>query len=89
MDPELCGPVATVSSPKHVHQNSAECGITEPMSEARFTFVVRFFLLDKRESPAGTSSLAPCLEPEAVEEEADPGLSERGDGTREGDGGLG
>lgn len=56
------------------------------MSEARFTFMVRFFLLVKRENLACTSSLVPCLEPETMEEEADRGVSERGDGTREGDG---
>ena len=72
----------------HVHQNSVECGITEPMSEASFTFTVSFFLLVKRENLAATSSLVPCLEPEAVEEEEGPGLSERGDGSRKGDGGL-
>ena len=50
--------------------------------------MVSFFLLVKRENLAATNSLVPCLEPEAVEEEEEPGLSERGDGTRKGDGGL-
>ena len=72
----------------HVHQNSVECGITEPMSEARCTFTVSFFLLVKRENLAATSSFVPCLEPEAVEVEEGPGLSVRGEGSRKGDGGL-
>lgn len=59
MDPELCGPVATGSSPEHVHQNSAECGITEPMSEARFTFVVRFFPSCQEGKPSRHKFLSP------------------------------